>query len=29
MAKITPKVKVNDLHFRESRDAYLVQTWWF
>ena len=33
MAKITLKVKVNDLHFqyqlRVSQDAYLLQIWWF
>ena len=33
MAKMTLKVKVNDLHFqyqpRVSRDACLEQIWWF
>ena len=33
MAKMTLKVKVNDLHFqyqpRVSQDACLVQIWWF
>ena len=33
MAKMTLKVKVNDLHFqyqpRVSHDARLVQIWWF
>ena len=33
MAKMTSKVKVNDLHFqyqlRVSHDACLVQIWWF
>ena len=33
MAKMTLKVKVNDLHFqyqlRVSHDAFLVQIWWF
>ena len=33
MAKMTLKVKVNDLHFqyqpRVSQEACLVQIWWF
>ena len=33
MAKMTMKVKVNDLHFQyrpsASQDTYLVQIWWF
>ena len=33
MAKMTLKVKVNDLHFqykpRVSQDACMVQIWWF